>query len=134
MAGQKTDERDIHLGRRIAEQRKRARLTQRKVANSFGMSAAQLQKYEKGTNRISAIHLGILSRLTGTPVSEFLAAIPQMDEVEGFAEAAQEEHAASDPWSGLAAIVARHVSDHFSEDSRRDFVAALDTLSRELNR
>ena len=45
MAGQKTDQRDVYIGQRIAEQRRKASLTQRRVAQSFGMSAAQLQKY-----------------------------------------------------------------------------------------
>ena len=135
MAGQKTDDRDVHLGQRIAEQRKRSKLTQRKVADRFGMSAAQLQKYEKGVNRISAIHLAILSRMTGVPVSDFLEGIPQVDDGPGpgFHEMAQLGYAANDPWAGLARVVARHVSESFSESNRREFTAAIDLLRRELD-
>jgi transcriptional regulator with XRE-family HTH domain len=133
MAGQKTDERDIILGRRIAEQRKRSRLTQRAVADSFGMSAAQLQKYEKGVNRISAIHLAILSRMTGTPVSDFLDGIPHPDQSyeRGFCEAPQQALVA-DPWSNLARAFARQVSESFSEDQRRELSAAIEAFAREL--
>ena len=133
MAGQKTDERDVLLGRRIAEQRKRSKLTQRAVADSFGMSAAQLQKYEKGVNRISAIHLAILSRLTNTPVSEFLDGIPHPDpETErGFSDNGQQPYAA-EPWSDLARAFARQFVETFSEDQRRELSAAVETLSREL--
>ncbi|SFL69552.1 helix-turn-helix domain-containing protein [Methylorubrum salsuginis] len=133
MAGQKTDERDVILGQRIAEQRKRSRLTQRAVADSFGMSAAQLQKYEKGVNRISAIHLAILSRMTGTPLSEFLDGIPHPDaETErGFADAPQQPLAA-EPWSDLARAFARQISESFSDEQRRDLSAAIEAFGREL--
>lgn len=135
MAGQKTDDRDVELGRRIAEQRKRAGLTQRKVAQSFGMSAAQLQKYEKGTNRISAVHLAILSRLTGTPVADFFCGIPQIDEHAslGFAEQTQKPYGADNQWTGLAFAMAQHISDHFNDGARRDVAAAIEVLHRKLN-
>ncbi|MEH3119765.1 MAG: helix-turn-helix transcriptional regulator [Methylorubrum populi] len=133
MAGQKTDERDVLLGRRIAEQRKRSKLTQRAVADSFGMSAAQLQKYEKGVNRISAIHLAILGRLTNTPVSDFLDGIPHPDATveRGFAESEQQGFTV-EPWSELARAFARQFVDTFSDAQRRDLSAAFDVLSREL--
>ena len=117
----------------MAERRKRSKLTQREVADRFGMSAAQLQKYEKGVNRISAIHLAILSRLTNTPVSDFLDGIAQDPSMPGFSDQGQQIYAADDPWSGLARVVARHVSQTFSEQSRREFAAAVDSLHRELN-
>ncbi|GAB6843411.1 transcriptional regulator with XRE-family HTH domain [Methylorubrum rhodinum] len=133
MAGQKTDERDVLLGQRIAEQRKRSRLTQRAVADSFGMSAAQLQKYEKGVNRISAIHLAVFSRMTGTPISEFLDGIPHPDEAveRGFAETPQPPLVA-EPWSNLARAFARQISESFSEEQRRDISAAIEAFGREL--
>lgn len=132
MAGQKTDERDVQLGRRIVEQRKRAGLTQRTVAQSFGMSAAQLQKYEKGTNRISAVHLAILSRLTGTPFGEFFSGISQIDDlaVSGFAEPSQKPYSSDSPLTGLAHVVAQHVADNFNDTNRRDVVAAVEVLHR----
>lgn len=133
MAGQKTDERDVLLGQRIAEQRKRSRLTQRVVAESFGMSAAQLQKYEKGVNRISAIHLAILSRMTGTPLSDFLDGIPHPDEAveRGFAEGPQPPLAA-EPWSNLARAFARQVAESFTEEQRRELSSAIEAFGREL--
>jgi transcriptional regulator with XRE-family HTH domain len=130
MAGQKTDERDVHLGRRMAEERKRRQLTQRRVAQSFGMSAAQLQKYEKGVNRVSAIHLEILSRMTDVPIGPHLDDVPDR----GLAEAAQQPFTSDEPWSGLAAVVVKHVTDHFDEPRRRDFAIAIEAISRQLAR
>jgi transcriptional regulator with XRE-family HTH domain len=139
MAGQKTDARDVHVGQRIAEQRKRASLTQKRVAQSFGMSAAQLQKYEKGTNRISAIHLDTFSRLTGVPIAYFFDGLERGDEAPsaepaalGFSEAAQQTYAADNPWVGLADVVVRHVNAHFPEQDRRRFAAILTAMGGQL--
>ncbi len=135
MAGQKTDARDVHVGRRIAELRKRAALTQRRVAQSFGMSAAQLQKYEKGTNRISAIHLETFSRMTGVPVEYFFDGLERTEEIvaQGFAEAKQAPYAETGPWQGLVDVVVRHVTEHFSETHRRDLAAVIHALDQKLN-
>lgn len=136
MAGQKTDERDVHLGRRMAESRKRSSLTQRRVAQSFGMSAAQLQKYEKGVNRISAIHLEVLSRMTGVPIADFFAGMPRLDDVPevGLTEGPQASFERNGPWASLALLLARHASEHLSDANRRDLATAVDTLQRELSR
>ncbi|WP_375465947.1 helix-turn-helix domain-containing protein [uncultured Methylobacterium sp.] len=134
MAGQKTDQRDAYVGQRIAEQRRRASLTQRRVAQSFGMSAAQLQKYEKGTNRISAVHLDIFSRMTGVPLDHFFQGMPRLDDVpaDGFGEERQRPYVEGGDWQGLAEVVAQHVSEHFSESARRDLAAVVQALDRKL--
>ena len=88
MAGQKTDQRDVYVGQRIAEQRRKASLTQRRVAQSFGMSAAQLQKYEKGTNRVGASRLQAIASILQVPVSFFFqeAGGSEGEGASGFAE------------------------------------------------
>lgn len=135
MAGQKTDARDVHVGQRIAELRKRASLTQKRVAQSFGMSAAQLQKYEKGTNRISAIHLETFSRMVGVPVEHFFDGMERNDDVRppGFAESGQRPYAGDNAWQGLVEVLARHVAENFSESHRRDLAAAIHALDQKLS-
>ncbi|MFB0490231.1 transcriptional regulator with XRE-family HTH domain [Methylobacterium sp. OAE515] len=71
MAGLPATEVDVRIGERIWAARTRAGLTQRAIGAAIGVSAAQLQKYEKGTNRISAIALNIVADLTGTPIAAF---------------------------------------------------------------
>lgn len=71
MAGLPATDVDVRIGGRICAARIRARLTQRTIGAAIGVSAAQLQKYEKGTNRISAIALSIIADLTGTPIAAF---------------------------------------------------------------
>lgn len=134
MAGQKTDQRDVYVGQRIAEQRRKASLTQRRVAESFGMSAAQLQKYEKGTNRISAIHLDIFSRMTGVPLEYFFQGAPRINDVhqEGFGEGRQQLYTAETDLQSLAEVAAQRVSEHLPESLRRDLAAAAQAFSRKL--
>jgi transcriptional regulator with XRE-family HTH domain len=134
MAGQKTDQRDVYVGQRIAEQRRKASLTQRRVAESFGMSAAQLQKYEKGTNRISAIHLDIFSRMTGVPLEYFFQGAPRLDDVSqnGFGEARQQSYQAEGDLQNLAEVVAQRVSEHLPESVRKDLAAAAQAFGRKL--
>jgi transcriptional regulator with XRE-family HTH domain len=133
MAGQKTDQRDVYVGQRIAEQRRKASLTQRRVAQSFGMSAAQLQKYEKGTNRISAVHLDIFSRMTGVPMDYFFKGMPRNDDfvAPGFGE--RDQASLSDNGlKGLAEVVGRHIIENFSEETRRDVADAIRALENKL--
>lgn len=133
MAGQKTDQRDVYIGQRIAEQRRKASLTQRRVAQSFGMSAAQLQKYEKGTNRISAVHLDIFSRMIGVPMEYFFRGMPNTDDsgFDGFSESAQAP-LTEGGLAGLADLVGRHINETFPDESRRDIAAAVQVLERRL--
>lgn len=133
MAGQKTDQRDVYVGQRIAEQRRKASLTQRRVAQSFGMSAAQLQKYEKGTNRISAVHLDVFSRMTNVPMDYFFRGMPRTDDAghEGFRDADQVSLAEGN-LQGLAEMMGRHITENFSEEARRDLAVAVQALGRKL--
>ena len=48
---------DIHVGRRVQEKRLGLGLTQSALARALGVSFQQVQKYEKGTNRVSASKL-----------------------------------------------------------------------------
>ncbi|MDR7038739.1 MULTISPECIES: helix-turn-helix domain-containing protein [Methylobacterium] len=134
MAGQKTDDRDAYIGQRIAEERRRASLTQRRVAQSFGMSAAQLQKYEKGTNRISAVHLEIFARMTGVPLEHFFQGMKRLDDIppQGFGEDKQQEIGGGD-LQALVDVLARHLSENVSDETRRDIAAAVHALDRKLN-
>jgi transcriptional regulator with XRE-family HTH domain len=59
---------DQHVGARVRAARLEAGKSQTEVAESLGLTFQQVQKYEKGTNRISAGKLHELSRLFDTPV------------------------------------------------------------------
>ena len=62
---------DQHVGARMRAARLEAGKSQTDVADAIGITFQQVQKYEKGTNRISAGKLHELSRLFDTPVQFF---------------------------------------------------------------
>ena len=62
---------DQHVGARVRAARLEAGKSQTEVAESLSLTFQQVQKYEKGTNRISAGKLHELSRLFNTPVQFF---------------------------------------------------------------
>ena len=61
-----------YIGRRMREQRKKAGVSQQYVADILGVSFQQIQKSEKGTNRISAARLYNLARAFEQPITVFL--------------------------------------------------------------
>ncbi len=62
---------DILVGRRVRERRTLEGMSQMAVAEKLGLSFQQLQKYERGHNRISASRLYELAQLFDAPVSYF---------------------------------------------------------------
>lgn len=53
---------DQRLGRRLSFARRAQKMTQTELSKYLGVSYQQIQKYEYGTNSISAGHLDILAR------------------------------------------------------------------------
>jgi transcriptional regulator with XRE-family HTH domain len=62
---------DGEVAKRLRSLRHRAGLTQEKAAEAIGLTFQQLQKYEKGTNRISSGKLAALAQLYKVPVATF---------------------------------------------------------------
>ena len=78
---------DVLVGRKARERRALEGMSQTTVANSLGLTFQQLQKYEKGHNRISASKLYELAQIFDVPISYFFEGIeegkiaPSPDEV-----------------------------------------------------
>lgn len=62
---------DRHVGLRIRLRRKELGVSQEKLADQIGLTFQQVQKYERGSNRISASRLFELSRILCVPISYF---------------------------------------------------------------
>ena len=67
---------DKHLGDRVRMRRLMMEINQEKLANALGITFQQLQKYEKGTNRISASRLQQISRVLQVPITFFFDEAP----------------------------------------------------------
>jgi transcriptional regulator with XRE-family HTH domain len=63
---------DAHVGARIRLRRMLIGLSQERLGDALGVTFQQIQKYERGANRISASKLYEVSRVLGVPVSHFL--------------------------------------------------------------
>lgn len=73
MARKHPDPKDVEVGRRVRAFRLNKGLSQEKLGDELGITFQQVQKYEKGVNRIGAGRLQRISEILGVPVSEFFA-------------------------------------------------------------
>lgn len=62
---------DIHVGKRIRLQRNMKKMSQEKLGDALGITFQQIQKYEKGTNRVGASRLQAISDVLEAPVAFF---------------------------------------------------------------
>ena len=88
---------DVHVGSRIRLRRTLLGMSQERLGEALGLTFQQVQKYERGVNRVSASRLFDLSRVLDVPISFFFDDMPDalaaaygtqpQRRVAGFAEA-----------------------------------------------
>jgi len=79
---------DIHVGSRVRLKRTMLGMSQEKLGDQLGITFQQVQKYEKGTNRIGASRLQQIASILQSPVSFFFEDAPGApSENPGFGEA-----------------------------------------------
>lgn len=69
---------DAHVGGQVRRHRLIAGITQEDVGKVLGVSFQQIQKYENGTNRMSAGRLFVLANLLHVTVNDFYAGLDPM--------------------------------------------------------
>ena len=67
---------DIHVGSRVRLRRTMLGMSQEKLGEALGITFQQIQKYEKGTNRVGASRLQNISTILNVPVSFFFEDAP----------------------------------------------------------
>ncbi len=77
---------DVHVGQRIKVRRSLMGLSQEKLAESVGITFQQIQKYERGTNRVSAGRLFELSKILDVPVNFFFDQFDNNNVASGMAD------------------------------------------------
>ncbi len=80
---------DRHVGSRVRLRRQIMNMSQEKLGEELGVTFQQVQKYERGTNRIGAGRLWTLARVLEVPVSFFYEGVNAPGAVGGFAEGDQ---------------------------------------------
>ena len=69
---------DVHVGGRMRQRRTLLGMSQEKLGDALGLTFQQVQKYEKGTNRIGASRLQQISHILQVPVSFFFEGAPNI--------------------------------------------------------
>ncbi|WP_269715623.1 helix-turn-helix domain-containing protein [Caulobacter sp. NIBR2454] len=67
---------DVHVGARIRLRRKHLGISQTQLAEGLSLTFQQVQKYERGVNRVSASKLYDMARTMGVPISYFFDGLP----------------------------------------------------------
>lgn len=62
---------DVHVGSRVRVRRKVLKMSQEKLGDALGVTFQQVQKYERGSNRIGASRLYKLSEILEVPIGFF---------------------------------------------------------------
>lgn len=75
---------DIHVGSRVKLRRKFMHISQDKLGKELGITFQQIQKYEKGSNRIGASRLYELSQCLNVPPAFFFDDMPKIERPTGF--------------------------------------------------
>jgi transcriptional regulator with XRE-family HTH domain len=68
---------DVHVGSRIRLRRTLLGMSQERLGEALGLTFQQVQKYERGANRVSASRLFDLSRVLDVPISFFYDDMPE---------------------------------------------------------
>ena len=93
---------DLHVGGRIRMRRRILGISQEKLADALGLTFQQVQKYERGANRVSASKLYEIARTLQAPITYF--------------------------FEGLADPMAAGVEDGGSEQAMHDFLMTAEGL------
>ena len=88
---------DTHVGAKVRLRRTLLGMSQEKLGNALGLTFQQVQKYERGTNRIGSSRLFDLSRVLDVPISYFFDDMPSPGRAHGMAEKGQKEFEPSAP-------------------------------------
>lgn len=84
---------DIHVGSRVRLRRAILGFSQERLAEALGLTFQQVQKYERGVNRVSASRLFHLGQILDVPVNYFFEGFNEKtpDRAYGFADTRQED-------------------------------------------
>jgi transcriptional regulator with XRE-family HTH domain len=69
---------DIHVGKRVRMRRKMLGMSQGKLGDALGLTFQQVQKYEKGTNRVGASRLQHIASILQVSIPFFFEGAPTL--------------------------------------------------------
>ncbi|TDH61601.1 XRE family transcriptional regulator [Dankookia rubra] len=90
---------DVHVGGRVRLRRTLLGMSQEKLGDALGLTFQQVQKYERGVNRIGASRLFDLSRVLDVPIGFFFDDMP--DALGGSQHAARRSYGLAEQQEGF---------------------------------
>jgi transcriptional regulator with XRE-family HTH domain len=117
---------DKHVGARLRMRRLMLDKSQEEIAKALGLTFQQVQKYEKGANRISASRLQHLCKILDVQVPFFFEGLPDMPEIDDESSALNGVFATAD---GLALVTA--YTRILDPKVRRAIVALVEQITAE---
>lgn len=118
---------DVHVGSRVRLRRMSLGMSQERLGRHLGLTFQQVQKYEKGVNRIGASRLYAIARVLDAPVQFFFEDMPD-SAVAGLPSAAEAEVEAAE--AGGAIRIADFVSSAEGLELNRSFQRITDQATR----
>lgn len=118
---------DVHVGARIRMRRQLINMSQERLGELLGITFQQVQKYEKGSNRISASRLFYASKTLGVPVQFFYDGLPGMEAGEGLREGGEGDEFSAAMMSPEGVQLAKAFKDADSS-TKRKLIASLARL------
>jgi transcriptional regulator with XRE-family HTH domain len=114
---------DAHVGVRMRVRRQIIGMSQEKLGELLGITFQQVQKYEKGSNRVSASRLYLMAKVLGVPVQYFFDGLPDSDR-EGFSEGTQSS-VVLDACASPEGIQLNRIFSEIAEPARRKLIVSL---------
>ena len=118
---------DVHVGARIRMRRQLINMSQERLGELLGITFQQVQKYEKGSNRISASRLFYASKTLGVPVQFFYDGLPGSEGADGLREPASGDEFSAAMMSPEGVQLAKAFKDADSS-TKRKLIASLARL------
>ena len=113
---------DANVGVRVRMRRQLIGMSQEKLGDLLGITFQQVQKYEKGSNRVSASRLHHMSKVLGVPIQFFFDGLPE-DQPDGFAESGQ--NAVLDAAASPEGIQLNRIFAEVSDAQKRKLIVAM---------
>ncbi|MGB0694271.1 MAG: helix-turn-helix domain-containing protein [Rhodospirillaceae bacterium] len=115
---------DLHVGQRMRARRIALGMDQDSVASSVGVSFQQIQKYERGTNRVSASRLFDIAQVLKVPIDYFFTDLQEA------AKVVEEFGGESDPMSKQETQTLAEIYWGLDAEVRHHYIRLLAAMAR----
>jgi transcriptional regulator with XRE-family HTH domain len=110
---------DVHVGSRIRMRRQFVGMSQEKLGELLGITFQQVQKYEKGSNRISASRLYYTAKILGVPVQFFFEELPGSEDRASQSDTREQDTVLSSLMNAEGIVLAKAFREAHNSNKRK---------------